>query len=96
MAINFISCKDSNGARIMHSKSDTIEIMMGYETDEIIEKLFDSFLQKYQKSLRESMKGSEFVFDSIDLLHYKCHKIGLNHDGSYIDSPKWLKNKEQQ
>ena len=27
------------------------------------------------------------------LLYYKCHKINLNHDGSYIDSPDWIKNK---
>ena len=39
------------------------------------------------------MKGSEFIFDSIDLQYNKCHKIGLNRDGSYIDSPKWTKNK---
>ena len=24
----------------------------------------------------------------------KCHKIRLNHGGFYIDSPKWIKNKE--
>ena len=40
------------------------------------------------------MSGSEFVFDSIDLLHYNLHKISLNRGGSYIDSPKWLKNKK--
>ena len=34
--------------------------------------------------------------DSVDLLLYKCHKIGLNRGGSYIDSPKWLKNEKQQ
>ena len=39
------------------------------------------------------MRVSEFVFDSIDLLHYNLHKITLNRGGSYIDSPKWLKNK---
>ena len=33
------------------------------------------------------MKGSKFVFDSVDLLHYKPHKISLNCDGSYTDSP---------
>ena len=38
------------------------------------------------------MKGSEFVFDSTDLLHYHFQKIILNRGGSYIDSPKWLKN----
>ena len=38
------------------------------------------------------MRGSKFVFDSNDLLHYNLHKISLNKDGSYIDSPKWLQN----
>ena len=36
------------------------------------------------------MKGSEFVFDNVDLLYYKLRKISLNGGGSYIDSPKWL------
>ena len=34
------------------------------------------------------MKGSEFVFDSVDLLYDKLHKISLNQGRSYIDSPK--------
>ena len=25
---------------------------------------------------------------------YKCHEINLNHSGSYIDSPDWIKNKK--
>ena len=40
------------------------------------------------------MRGNEFVFDSIDLLHYNLHEISLNRGGSYIDSPKLLKNKK--
>ena len=40
------------------------------------------------------MRRSEFVFDSIDLLNYKLHKISLNRGGSYLDSPNWLKNKK--
>ena len=68
--------------------------MTGNGTNEIIEKPFDSLLQKYQKGLEESMKGSEIVFDSVDLLHYKCYKIILNRGGSYINSPKWQKNKK--
>ena len=67
MQINFISSKDSEETCTMHTKSHNIEIMMGNETDEIIEKLFESLLQNYQKNLEESMRGSEFVFDSIDL-----------------------------
>ena len=40
------------------------------------------------------MRESEFVFYSVDLLHYKLHKISLNRGGSYIDSPDWIKNKK--
>ena len=70
MIINFISSKDSHDIRTMHTKSNNIEIMMGNETDEIIEKLFESLLQRYQAGLEEKMKENEFVFDSVDLLHY--------------------------
>ena len=91
---NFISSKDSDEIPTMHTKSNNIEIMMGNETDEIIEELFESILQKYQEGLQEKMKGSEFDFDSVDLLHYNLHKISLNRGGSYIDSPKWFKNKK--
>ena len=34
IAINFISTKDSDETRTMHTKSDNIEIMIGNETDE--------------------------------------------------------------
>ena len=67
MSINFISSKDSDETRNMHTKSDNIEIMMGSKTDYIIDELFESFLQKYQEGLEESMTGSEFIFDSVDL-----------------------------
>ena len=56
---------------------DIIEIMKGSETDEIIKELFESLWQRYQAGLEESMKGSEFIFDSVDLLCYKLNKISL-------------------
>ena len=66
MAINFISSKaDSNETRTMHAKSDNIEIIMGNETDEIIEEPFKSLLEKHQEGLEESMKGIEFIFDRV-------------------------------
>ena len=55
--------------------------------------LFDSPKNRYQNNL-ESIKGSEFIFDYIHLLYYRCHKTNLNHGGSYIDSPDWIKNKK--
>ena len=64
------------------------------KTDEIIEKLFESLLQNYYKDLEEPMTGSGFVRESIDILYYQLQKIGLKREGSYIDSPEWLKNKK--
>ena len=40
------------------------------------------------------MKGSKFVFDSVNLLEYKLNKISLNRGRSDIDSQKWLKSKK--
>ena len=48
--------------------------MMGNETDEIIDKLFESFSQNYQKDLEESMRGSNFNFDSVNILYYHLQK----------------------
>ena len=47
MSINFISSKDSDETRTTHTKSDNMEIMIGSETDEIIEETFKSLLQRY-------------------------------------------------
>ena len=80
----------------MHTKSDNTEIMTGSDTNEVIEELFKSFLQRYQEGLQEKMRGSEFEFDGVNLLYYDFNKISLNRGGSYIESAKWIKNKKNQ
>ena len=77
----------------MLSKSDNVEIMINNEADEVIKKLFDSLKNRYQNDL-ESMKGGEFVFDCVQLLYCKCHKINPNRVVSYTDIPGWMKNKK--
>ena len=76
----------------MHTRSDNKEFMNGSDSDEIIKELFKSFLQRYQKNLQEKMRGSDFAFDGISFCYYDFNKISINKAGSYIDSPKWLKN----
>ena len=67
---------------------------MGEETDDIIDKLFEYLLQRYQKAKEESRKrGSEFIHENVDLLHYILHKTSLKRGKSYIKSPEWLENK---
>ena len=90
--INFISLKPgSDKTHVMPTKSDNEEIKNGSDTDEIIEELFKSFLQKYEENLQGKLKGSELTF--VNILYYDFNKISINRGGSYIDSPKWLKNK---
>ena len=73
----------------MHTKSHNLEIMVGNETDEIIEKLFESLLLNHQKDVGETMRrGSNFIFDSVELLYYHLQNTSLKRGGSYIDSPE--------
>ena len=93
--INFISSKeDSDEIRIMTTRNDSIEIMMGSETDGIIEELFKSLRQRYQKELEAPMDGSHFTFDGLNALYNDLNIVSLSRGRSHIDSPKWLKNKK--
>ena len=93
--INFISLRSgSDETRVMNTRSVNEEFMNGSDLDEIIKELFKSLLQRYQEDLREKMRGSDFAFDGVNFLYYDFNKISINRGGSYIDSPKWLKNKK--
>ena len=94
MSINFISSKDSDETRNLHTKSNNIEIMMDNETGEVIDETFKCFSQNFQKDLEGSMRGSEFNFDSVDLLYCHLQKISLKREGLYIDFPKSLNNEK--
>ena len=94
MKISLISSKNFKETRNMHSKSDNFEIMIGANTNEIIKNLFSSLLKRYQGALQISVRGSEFVFDSVESMNYIFHKIDLKRSGSYIETPKWIKNKK--
>ena len=53
LAINFVSSKDFKETRTMYTNSDNIDIMIGNKTDQIIEELFESLLERYQEGLEE-------------------------------------------
>ena len=92
MQVNFISSLDPEKIRKMHSKSDNVEITMDSETDDIIKKLFESFLKKYKDNL-DKIKESKYLYGSVDLLYYSLHKISLKRVRSYQKSPKWIRDK---
>ena len=79
--------------RTFYVNSDNEEIRSGNETVEIINKLFESFLNNYQKEEKILSNGSNFVFESVKILYYHIHKISLKRGKSYIKSPEWILNK---
>ena len=93
--VNFMSLKPgSDKTRIMYIRSDNLEIMFGDDNDDIIEQLFESLLKKYEENLQNKMRGSEFELDGVNFLYYDFNKTSINRGGSFIDSPKWLKDKK--
>ena len=78
----------------MYTRSTPEEFMIGSETEEVAEKLFMLILQKYQDNLQNKMKGSDFIFNGINYLYYDLNRITISKGGSYIESPKWLKDKK--
>ena len=67
--------------------------MINDEVNEVIKGVFDSLKNSFQNNL-ELIKCSEFTFDYVHLLHYKCHKTNPNRDGFDISTPDWIEEKQ--
>ena len=92
MRVNFISSEDTGETHTFYVWSDNISIMQGSDTDDIIRELFRYFLHNYQEELK-IIKGSNFIFESVELMDYKLHRVRFRRGGSYIKSPEWLLHK---
>ena len=69
---------------------------MDSNTDEIIDKLFDTILQRFQEARETSFeRGSKFIHENLCLLYYYFHKTDMERGESYIETPEWLKNKKK-
>ena len=90
IAINFISSKDAEEECVMHSRSDNIK----FTSNEVLDELLESLRSRYQGHLQTSMRVSDFIFDSVQLMNYKCHKVNFRRAGSNIDSPDRIKKKK--
>ena len=57
---------------------------------------FESLRSGYHRNLETPVRGSNFIFDSVQLMYYKYYKVNFRRDGSYIDSPDWKKKKRKK
>ena len=77
IAINFISSKDAEEDCVMHSSSCNTKFAPYGDAYDVIDKLFKSLHSRYQENLEMSVKESYFIFDSVQLMYYKCHKVSF-------------------
>ena len=92
MHVDFVSSNDTREIRTVFLWSDNEEIRLDNETDNIIEGLINYFLKNYQKEEMILRNGSNFVFESVDLLSYHTQKTCLRRENSYIKSPELILN----
>ena len=81
----------------MHPKSKQIEVYMGSDTENVIDKLFNKlFNTQIFQLIKETSneRGSQFIPHSVQLLEYELHKIDIIRAKSYIVSPDWIANKK--
>ena len=90
---NFISSKDTGETRTVYVWSDNVSIMRGSDINDIIKEIFRSFLGNYQEELK-IIKGSDFVFESVEVMDYIRHRVRLRRGESYVKSPEWSANKK--
>ena len=62
--------------------------------NKVVDEVFDSLRSRYQRDLETSMRGSKIIFDLVQLMYYKCHKVNFRRGGSYIDSPNCIKKEK--
>ena len=93
MRVNFVPSNDTGEIHTIFVWSDNEEVRLGNETDDIIKRLISSFLNNYQKEEIILRNGSNFVFESVELLSCHIHKTSLKKGKSFVKSSEWLINK---
>ena len=95
MQNNFISDKNFEDTRTIYSASKPVEIFMGSDTENAIDTLFNTILDRIQQAIETSNeRGSRYTHESVALLYYYFQKIDIRRGESYIMSPNWIASKK--
>ena len=96
MIISCISTISFKDKRTMHSKSEAVEVYMGTDTKNVIDILFNTLLQNFQRVQEASNeRRSKFIPDWVELLDYEFHAIDIRRAESYIMSLDWIASKKE-
>ena len=70
----------------MHSKTDSIKLTSYNDANEVVDEVFHSLRSRYQENLETLIRGTESIFNSVQLLYQKRHKVIFRRGRSYIHS----------
>ena len=93
IATDFISSKDAEKDCVMHSRSSNLKFKSYNDVTEVVDEVFESLHSRCQGNLGTSVRKSNFLFDSVQLMYYKCHKI-LNLGDHILILQTWQKRKK--
>ena len=81
MLNNCISVKNFKGTRTIYSKNDPVEIFMGSDTNNVIDRLFETILEIFQRAIKTSIKEANLHMKVLDyiIIFRKSTLKELNH-----------------
>ena len=86
IGINYTNINDKEKFHTFYVKSDNADITQATNTSNTINELINSFFPQYQREEQILRGGSDYIFDSADMLGIYFH-IKLRRGRPYIESP---------
>ena len=91
----FISVKDFGDTCTVYSASKPVEIFVGSNTENVIDTLFNTILNRIQQLIETSYeRRSRLTHDSVGLLYYYFQRIDIRRGETYIVSLNWIASKK--
>ena len=90
-----ISTTSFEESRTIYRKIELVEIYMACDTVNVIDTLFNTLLQRFQRVQETSNeRGSELIPDSVELSYYHFQRIDIRRAESYILPPDSILSKK--
>ena len=94
IAVTFRHITDPSKKYTIYVRSKNTDIRSGDDTNDIVTKVIESFLENYEHEQNVLRNGGNFIYHSVDYALLQLHKIKFKRGGSYIATPKWIANKK--
>ena len=79
----------------MHSNNSNIKLTPHNNANEIVDEPSKSIFSRHQDNLEISMRESDFIPNSVQLIYHKYHKVNFIRARLCINSLGWIKKKKR-